>query len=133
MATTKKTAKKTAKKSAAAKRTTSSGSSAKRGSSGKTTTSHNTIRNWTEKRGGHPATVKSTARRGDAGVLRIDFPGYRGKDSLKEISWDEFFDKFDEKGLAFLYQEKTASGKPSRFFKLVARDEKRSSAKRSGR
>jgi hypothetical protein len=56
-------------------------------------------------------------------VLRIDFPGYSGKDTLAEISWDEFFEKFDEKKLAFLYQEKTATGRPSRFCKLVGRDQ----------
>ena len=96
------------------------------------TTDRETIRRWAEARGGRPATVRSTESGGEPGVLRIDFPGGE-EEAFEEISWDDFFDKFDEKGLAFLYQEKTASGKPSRFFKLVARDEKRSSAKRSGR
>jgi hypothetical protein len=92
------------------------------GASSKTTTNHDEIRKWAEARGGRPATVKSTESGGEAGVLRIDFPGYRGKDSLEEISWDEFFAKFDEKNLAFLYQDKTAGGNESRFFKLVSRD-----------
>ena len=34
----------------------------------------------------------------------------------------EFFEKFEESRLAFLYQEKTDSGETSRFFKLVDRD-----------
>ncbi len=88
----------------------------------KTTTDHETIRKWAEARGGKPATVKSTASKNDVGLLRIDFPGYRGEDALAEISWDEFFQKFDEKHLAFLYQEKTSSGEESRFFKLVSRE-----------
>jgi hypothetical protein len=93
-----------------------------RGSS-KVTTNHNTIRRWTEKRGGHPATVKGTAaRREHAGLLRIDFPDYSGQCTLKEISWDDFFGKFDEEHLAFLYQEKTAGGKESRFCKLIDRE-----------
>jgi hypothetical protein len=54
-------------------------------------------------------------------LLRIDFPGYSGKDSLQEVSWDEFFEKFDEQGLALLYQEKTKGGQPSNFNKLVSR------------
>ena len=91
-------------------------------SSSKTTTNHDEIRKWAEARGGKPATVKRTESNGEAGVLRIDFPGYRGSDSLEEISWDEFFKKFDEKQLAFLYQEKTSSGEQSRFFKLVSRE-----------
>ena len=91
-------------------------------SESKTTTDHKVIQAWSEARGGKPATVKSTEKDGEAGVLRIDFPGYSGADSLEEISWDEFFQKFDEKKLAFLYQEHTSSGEESRFFKLVTRD-----------
>jgi hypothetical protein len=88
----------------------------------KVTTNQDEIRKWAEARGGRPATVKRTEKGGEAGVLRINFPGYGGEDSLEDITWDEFFRKFDEKNLAFLYQEKTASGEESRFFKLVSRD-----------
>ena len=91
-------------------------------SSSKSTTNHDEIRKWAQARGGKPATVKRTESNGEAGVLRIDFPGYSGGDSLEEISWEEFFKKFDEKQLAFLYQEKTSSGEQSRFFKLVSRE-----------
>jgi hypothetical protein len=91
--------------------------------SGQMTTDHNIIRQWTEERGGHPSTVKGTGGQRRAGLLRIDFPGYRGKNTLQVISWDEFFQKFDEKGLAFIYQDKTATGKQSRFCKLVNREE----------
>lgn len=91
-------------------------------SSSKTTTNHDEIRKWAEARGGKPATVKRTESNGEAGVLRIDFPGYSGGDSLEEISWEEFFKKFDEKQLAFLYQDETSSGEQSRFFKLVSQE-----------
>jgi hypothetical protein len=40
---------------------------------------------------------------------------------LEHISWDEWFEKFDENKLAFLYQAKKASGEDSTFFKLVNR------------
>ena len=53
-------------------------------------------------------------------VLRIDFG--EPEESLEEISWDEFFKIFDENNLAFLYQDKTSDGKPSRFNKFVERD-----------
>src|SRR5690349_1497621 len=85
-------------------------------------TNHNEIRKWAEARDGKPATVRSTASKEDVGLLRIDFPGYAGEGTLEEITWDEFFKKFDEKKLAFLYQEKTSSGEESRFFKLVSRE-----------
>ena len=88
----------------------------------KITTNHDEIRKWAEARGGKPATVKRTEGDDEVGVLRIDFPGYSGNDSLEEITWDEFFAKFDEKNLAFLYQDKTSSGNESRFFKLVSRE-----------
>jgi len=39
------------------------------------TTNHDEIRKWAEARGGKPATVKGTESHGEAGVLRIDFPG----------------------------------------------------------
>jgi hypothetical protein len=84
-----------------------------------TTTDHNAIRKWAEQRDGHPATVRATEEDGHAGILRLDF-GPR-EERLEEISWDEFFRKFDEADLAFLYQERTKDGKPSRFHKFVRR------------
>jgi hypothetical protein len=88
----------------------------------KTTTNHDEIKKWVESRGGKPATVKGTGDGEEAGVLRIDFPGYSGEDSLEPISWDEFFEKFEESKLKFLYQDKTADGKESRFSKPISRD-----------
>jgi hypothetical protein len=84
------------------------------------TTDHDKIRKWAESRGGQPATVKDTGDDEEAGILRLDFdPPDAG---LEKISWDEFFEKFDDADLAFLYQEKTASGKTSRFHKFIDRD-----------
>jgi hypothetical protein len=85
-------------------------------SSAKATVDHDTIRGWVEKHGGSPAHVKSTGSKDDAGILRIDFPGFSGQQSLEKISWDEFFEAFDENELAFLYQDE------GRFNKLVRRD-----------
>ncbi|WP_394844558.1 hypothetical protein LZC95_46825 [Pendulispora brunnea] len=86
------------------------------------TTDHERIRRWAEERGGHPARVKRTSRgKGDTGILRIDFPGFSGEGTLEEISWKQFFDTFEKKELAFLYQDRTATGKPSRFAKLIDR------------
>ena len=88
----------------------------------KITTDHDEIKKWIEARGGKPATIKSTTKGDEPGVLRVDFPGYSGQGLLEKISWDEFFMKFNEKNLAFLYQDKTASGEESRFFKFVSRE-----------
>ena len=53
-------------------------------------------------------------------VDALDDNGYL-EESLDEISWDEWFQTFDKAHLAFLHQDETADGKPSRFFKLVRR------------
>src|SRR5690348_4076122 len=90
--------------------------------SSRTTTDHDEIRQWAEERGGRPSCVRNTGGDGDIGILRIDFPGYSGQGSLEEISWDNWFDKFNERGLALLYQESTAGGQRSNFNKLVSRE-----------
>jgi hypothetical protein len=87
-----------------------------------TTTDHDEIRRWVEEHDGKPVTVRGTGDGDDAGVLRIDFPGGAGEDQLEPTSWDEWFEKFDENELAFLYQQEKASGEDSTFFKLVSRD-----------
>jgi hypothetical protein len=85
-------------------------------------TDHDEIRRWVEERGGTPAAVISTATEDDPGILRIDFPGYSGDDTLEPVSWDEWFRKFDESGLALIVQDYTASGERSNFNKIVSRD-----------
>lgn len=85
-------------------------------SQGKTTTDHRTIRNWVEDRGGRPARVKGTGSSSDAGLLRFDFG--TPEDSLEPVSWDEFFQTFEESRLALVYQDED----DSRFSKLVRRD-----------
>lgn len=113
----------TARSSTTARKSTGASSRAKSSrSQGKTTIDHDEIREWVESRGGSPATVTGTERKSEtAGLLRIDFPGYSGTGTLEHLEWDEFFEKFDEAGLAFLYDDK----KGSRFNKFIARQGKR--------
>jgi ferritin-like metal-binding protein YciE len=98
-----------------------SGSRSGSSASSVTTTDHDEIRAWAEARGARPACVRGTGRRGDTGMIRLDFPGYSGSESLEEISWDDWFEKFDQQGLALLHQERTAGGQKSNFNKLVKR------------
>ena len=65
--------------------------------------------------------MKGTGSEADPGILRIDFPGGAGEDQLEQISWEEWFEKFEDNKLAFLYQEQKASGEDSTLFKLVDR------------
>ncbi|WP_247236666.1 hypothetical protein [Telluribacter sp. SYSU D00476] len=88
--------------------------------SSKTTTDLKEIQQWAEQRQGKPAKVKGAGNTDEGeGLIRIDFPGYSGGDSLEEISWEEWYEIFQKNGLAFLYQEETKDGDESRFFKLV--------------
>lgn len=94
-------------------------------SSATTTTNHDEIRKWVEKRGGHPAVVAATEndRRG-SGLLRIDYdePGGNEDDRLHRITWDEFFRIFDQNDIAFLHDPSS----DSRFSKFVAKESARS-------
>lgn len=87
----------------------------------RTTTDHDEIRRWVEENDGTPASVRGTEEGGEPGVLRIDFPGGAGEEQLEPISWEDWFEKFEDAGLAFLYQAERAGGGGSTFFKLVQR------------
>lgn len=83
-----------------------------------TTINHKEIRKWAEAKGGKPASVDSTHKGKDVGIIRLMFPGSKQSehDHLVEISWDEFFKQFDASKLALIYE------KDSLFSKLVSRD-----------
>jgi hypothetical protein len=101
-------------------RTVKTTTKTKTGSLSQITTDHNIIQRWAEDRGAKPGSVKSTGG-SDIGVLRLMFPGYsEGRSqSLHEITWDDFFRKFDENELAFIYQDKTSRGDRSNFNKFI--------------
>ncbi|MFL6314006.1 MAG: hypothetical protein ACJ71W_18060 [Terriglobales bacterium] len=63
-------------------------------------------------------------------MIRLDFPGFSGEQSLEHIEWDEWLQKFDESGLALLVQDTTADGQQSNFNKLISRETAKSSRKR---
>ncbi|TMJ71427.1 MAG: hypothetical protein E6G73_14605 [Alphaproteobacteria bacterium] len=90
----------------------------------KFTTDHDEIREWAEARGGRPAAVRKTHGKDDPGIIRIEFPDApNAKDAaLEEITWEAFFEKFDEADLALVYQEETTSGQKSNFNKLIGRE-----------
>ena len=85
-------------------------------SEAKTTTDHDEIRRWAEARDGTPARVRGSE---PGGILRIDFGA--PEETLEAISWETFFEVFEERRLAVLHQDE-ADGGTSRFNKLVERD-----------
>ena len=88
-----------------------------------TTTDHETIRKWAESKGGKPAAVDRTHQGGDVGIIRIMFPRAQQSEheSLVEITWDEFFQEFDQSDVDFLYSPEG----DSRFNKFVRGEKNR--------
>jgi ferritin-like metal-binding protein YciE len=80
------------------------------------------IRAWAEDRGAQPACVKGTGGSEDIGMVRLDFPGWSSDEKLQPISWDDWFEKFDERGLALIVEDETATSQKSNFNKLVSRE-----------
>ncbi len=83
-----------------------------------TTRDHDKIRRWAEARDGRPAKVDTD---GPGGILRIDFA--EPEENLTQISWEDFFEIFDDADVDFLYQEETSGGDLSRFSKFVRPDQ----------
>lgn len=70
------------------------------------------IRNWVVLHGGKPAIIDDTEVVMDKIGLRIDWPGKKdegmlssGRETTKDISWEEFFRIMKEEGLTFMYSE----------------------------
>lgn len=73
-----------------------------------TTTEHALVRKLIEDREGYPAHLESSEGQGDSGLLQVgltDEDEGQGGEDLKELSWEQFFEEFEEKDLAFAYRE----------------------------
>ncbi|HEX5596814.1 MAG TPA: hypothetical protein VFX61_12485, partial [Micromonosporaceae bacterium] len=73
---------------------------------------------WAQARNAKPATIRGTEYDGRPGVLRFNFPGFKESDRIREISWNEWFNTFDQRRLNFIYQETRTNGGQSNFFRL---------------
>ncbi|UCI09663.1 hypothetical protein [Mesorhizobium sp. B1-1-8] len=80
------------------------------------TTNHEVIRAWIEAREGRPAVARTAAK---GAVLRVDFGEH--EDDLEPVEWEEFFTILDDNKLAFVHQDITAEGLPSRLNEFVER------------
>ncbi|MDB5225177.1 MAG: hypothetical protein JWL87_129 [Candidatus Adlerbacteria bacterium] len=76
------------------------------------TTGHEIIRAWALERGGTPALLLGT----ETG-LRFDWG--EGGDELERLSWRDFFDIFEEEGMAFAHIQDDDSS----VYEFIARDE----------
>ena len=87
------------------------------------TRDHAVIRRWAEQRHAEPSTGEAT-RSGPATVkvtdggagVRFNFPG---QGPFRPISWDEWFENFDQHGCAFVYDNDTVNGSHSTRYRIV--------------
>jgi hypothetical protein len=80
------------------------------------TRSHDVILQWANKRNAMPATIPGTEHDGRLGVLRFDIPGWGSRTSLEHVTWEQWFETFDDRRLVLIYQEEMRSGRQSNFF-----------------
>ncbi|WP_440006977.1 hypothetical protein [Halomicrococcus sp. SG-WS-1] len=69
----------------------------------KITTDRETIRNWADERNLEP--VRRTTAGTEEPSVRLVHDAETGRSGHEEVSWDEFFDRFEDEQLAFMYQE----------------------------
>jgi hypothetical protein len=85
------------------------------------TTDHDEIRRWIESVGGRPVQVQVAGSSGPVGVPAIELPGRTASGAAVPIGWDDWFGRFDQAGLALLYEKAPGDGGASAFGKLVQR------------
>ena len=74
-----------------------------------TLTDHDSIKRWAREHGARPALVKGTTRPNDANALQLAMEGTTQDGRLEPIDWDDWFQRFDESGLALMVDDSAAS------------------------
>lgn len=88
----------------------------------KTTDNHITIKKWAEERDGKPALMDGIVPENGGGeMLRINFMG-GSEGPMNQISWDKFFEIFENNNLLFLYEDEIKVGEKSKFHKFIKKD-----------
>jgi hypothetical protein len=72
---------------------------------GKVTTDRKVIEKWIKSRNGWPAIKRQITSNGVEVILSIVFPDSEAVDIIRMLSWDEFFEKFNQQKLVFVYEE----------------------------
>ncbi len=88
------------------------------------TTDHQAIKEWVSRRDGRPAIAKRPEEVSHLRLLHVTFPHTSEAEAVVEITWDEFFEVFEEKELAFLRysQDELIIGDEAHFYQFVNRD-----------
>jgi hypothetical protein len=84
------------------------------------TTDRETIRQWVSERGGMPSMLRRTNHAAEDTLL-INFPNDGSDEPAIDISWADFFRHFDDRNLAFIYQESLPDAEDAQVYQLVDR------------
>ncbi len=79
-------------------------------------TDHDTIRNWVEEHGGQPALTRRIPEVRGEGDLSLEFLVDGQEPELISISWSDFFRRFEDQDLAFVYEEGGPGGELTWYF-----------------
>lgn len=90
----------------------------------KTTKNHDEIKLWVENHSGKPQKMDHPDATADSIGLRFDFPGgadeeYKVMNEAIDVTWDEFFELFDKKGMAFEYWQDQPNKNPSDLYRFI--------------
>jgi len=66
---------------------------------------HDSIKRWAREHGAKPALVKGTTRPSDSSALQLAMEGTTQDGRLEPIDWDDWFQRFDESGLALMVDD----------------------------
>jgi hypothetical protein len=86
------------------------------------TTDHEEIKQWAEEHNARPAVVRHETRGGGVGIIDIDLAHFGEDEYVEPISWEDFFEQFDERNLAFVYEKETLPGEKHWFHKFTKRN-----------
>ena len=87
-----------------------------------TTTDHTTIKEYVSKHNGVPGVIEEATTANDSRPLAIIWPEDRNDNSLREISWETFFENFELRQLALRYD---APPEMSKTYEFVSRGSSR--------
>jgi hypothetical protein len=80
---------------------------------GNVTTDRSFVQKWVEDRAGWPALLPARQ------ALYIGFSDSDASQGLTRISWDEFFQYFEQQQLAFLYRDEAGGEETTPVFKFL--------------
>lgn len=85
------------------------------------TTDHEMIRQWVRERGGAPSMARRVGQPAE-GALVVNFPDDGSDGPVVDISWADFFQRFEDQNLAFVYRESLPEAEDAYYYQLVDRD-----------